>query len=137
MTAILYGDLESEVDGAAAAEGDLWLPLEGLPAATGWELKPEGVCRGEICVPLPRGREAEFVRDGRFNLSALARLIDLPAARDADGAAWAFAEGAAERPSALAGSEAPDFALPDLAGKVHKLSDYRGQKVFLVSWASW
>jgi hypothetical protein len=90
MTAILYGDLESEVDGAAEAEGDLWLPLEGLPAA-----------------------------------------------RDADGAAWAFAEGAAERPSALAGSEAPDFALPDLAGKVHKLSDYRGQKVFLVSWASW
>lgn len=135
MTAILYGELENEVAGAEAAGDELWLPLAALPSATGWELKPEGVCRGEVCVPLPRGREAEFVRDGRFDLSTLARLLDLPAAHD--GAAWAFGENAAERTSVLAGTAAPDFALPDLAGKVHRLSDYRGQKVFLVSWASW
>ena len=35
------------------------------------------------------------------------------------------------------GETAPDFALPDLSGRVHRLSDYRGQKVFLTTWASW
>lgn len=29
------------------------------------------------------------------------------------------------------GSEAPDFSLPDQNGKMHKLSEYRGQKVIL------
>jgi peroxiredoxin len=37
----------------------------------------------------------------------------------------------------LTSLEAPDFALPDLDGKMHSLSDYRGKKVFVVSWASW
>jgi peroxiredoxin len=33
--------------------------------------------------------------------------------------------------------QAPDFTLPDLEGKWHALSEYRGRKVLLVSWASW
>jgi peroxiredoxin len=45
--------------------------------------------------------------------------------------------GAEARNAALGGVEAPDFALPDLAGRTHRLSDYRGQKVFLTTWASW
>ena len=32
---------------------------------------------------------------------------------------------------------APDFSLPDLEGREHSLSDYRGNKVFLATWASW
>jgi len=35
------------------------------------------------------------------------------------------------------GKPAPDFALTDLAGKEHKLSDYKGKKVLLVFWATW
>lgn len=31
----------------------------------------------------------------------------------------------------------PDFCLPDLDGKLHRLSDYRGKKVFLFHFASW
>ncbi len=43
------------------------------------------------------------------------------------------------RPSftALYGKPAPDFALTDLDGKEHKLSDYKGKKVLLVFWATW
>ena len=35
------------------------------------------------------------------------------------------------------GKPAPDFTLADLAGKKHKLSDYRGKDVLLVFWATW
>ena len=33
--------------------------------------------------------------------------------------------------------ELRDFTLPDLACTAHSLSDYRGQKVLLATWASW
>ncbi len=35
------------------------------------------------------------------------------------------------------GKTAPDFALVDMNGEKHKLSDYRGQGVFLNFWATW
>ncbi|HYK74898.1 MAG TPA: thiol-disulfide oxidoreductase ResA [Pseudoneobacillus sp.] len=35
------------------------------------------------------------------------------------------------------GSEAPDFVLVDLNGQKHKLSDYKGQGVFLNFWGTW
>ena len=35
------------------------------------------------------------------------------------------------------GKEAPDFALMDITGKEHKLSDYRGRDVLVIFWATW
>jgi len=35
------------------------------------------------------------------------------------------------------GPAAPDFALPDRDGKMVRLSDFRGKKVLIVTWASW
>lgn len=32
---------------------------------------------------------------------------------------------------------APDFSLPDMDGKIHKLSDYPGKVVLLNFWATW
>ncbi len=137
MVVVLYGDKQSDVAGASEQGGDLWLPASDLPGATGWEVKPEGVCRGDICVPLPAGRERAFADRDRFNLSGFARLMTMPAARDASGVTWAFGDPASSRRDALETLDAPDFALPDLDGTIHRLSDYRGKKVLLVSWASW
>lgn len=136
---VLWEDREATAAGAQAEGDALWLPAEQLQAVSGWALKPEGACRDEICVPLPAGREAEFLRDGgrEFNLEALARLLGQPEVHEQAQAVWAFGEAAAARRDSLRSLEAPDFALPDLEGRVHRLSDYRGRKVFLVSWASW
>jgi hypothetical protein len=94
------------------------------PEAVGWEAKPQGLCRGELCVPFP-------LEDGHVDLAAFAERLGQPVAREGD--TWAFGE-----PRRPAGSlDAPDFTLPDLDGRLHSLADYRGNKVLLVSWASW
>ncbi len=136
---ILYQE-QPPYDSAATAEGpDLWMPSGELHAATGWELRPEGACRGDVCVPIPRGRESEFLRErpARFNLAALARLLGQPVVHEDAHGVWSFAESADARSKAMRSLQAPDFTLPDLEGRPHALTDYRGKKVFLVFWASW
>jgi len=60
-----------------------------------------------------------------------------PVALDRDERAAYLGVAAAERARALASLEAPDFALPDLEGRLHSLADHRGKKVLLVAYASW
>jgi AhpC/TSA family protein len=50
---------------------------------------------------------------------------------------WSFSDAPDEIVNRLRSLEAPDFALPDFDGKLHSLSEYRGKKVLLMSWASW
>ncbi len=136
---ILYKEQPPYAASATPEGQDLWLPPSELPAATGWELRPEGACRGDVCVPIPRGREGEFLRErpARFNLAALARLLGQPVVHEDAHGVWVFGETAAVRRTGMQSLQAPDFTLPDLDGRSHALSDYRGQKVFLVFWASW
>jgi hypothetical protein len=136
---ILYDGSETEVDMPHVEGEDLWLGLQDLRSATGWELKPHGVCRGEVCVPLPAGRRHEFVgSDGgpTFNLAAFAHLVDQPYAVDGAHGVWCFAAPRWEWQAGLEG-KAADFTLPDLEGRPRSLSDQAGKKVFLVFWASW
>jgi hypothetical protein len=122
----------------ARAEGDhLWLSATDLEAATGWSSRPEGLCRGSVCVPIPAGRERELLRDGRIDVATFWRHLGKPLAHSADGGAWVLGAGAADRAASLRSLEAPDFTLPDRDGRPHSLSAYRGKKVLLVSWASW
>ncbi|MCH8076410.1 MAG: redoxin domain-containing protein [SAR324 cluster bacterium] len=63
--------------------------------------------------------------------------MNKPALSDASGEVWVLGASAGERAAVLQSLQAPDFTLPDLDGRPHSLSDFRGKKVFLVSWASW
>jgi hypothetical protein len=136
---IIYQGRLSQIGGAKAEGDNLWLSSADLTAASGWELKAEGACMGEVCLPIPPARANEFVRDqgSAFNLAALARHLGEPVVHDDTHGAWYFGEAAASRRATLASLEAPDFELPDIDGTPHRLSDYRGKKILLAAWASW
>jgi hypothetical protein len=138
---VIYDGVATEVSVATDPSADLWITTSDLTRATRFVIKPQGVCRDELCFPLPKNRKAEFISNKGsvtwFNLTEFARLIKQPFAADAKNSVWYFGPRTAEQNGYLASLEAPNFTLPDLNGKPHSLSDFRGQKVLLVTWASW
>ena len=130
-----------EVTTSAGRADDLWVTTNDLTRATRFVIKPQGVCRDELCFPLPKSRKAEFVsKKGAttwFNLSKFAKLIRQPVVVDQKNGVWYFGARDAEQSGYLTSLEAPNFTLPDLNGKLHSLADFRGKKVLLVTWASW
>jgi hypothetical protein len=137
MATVICEDRESEVAPVRVVEDGLWLSSADVHRATGWELKPEGLCREDVCVPVPRGRETEFVQGDAVDLAAFWRHAGHPVVRDDSGQVWVLGTGARERARVLRSLLAPDFTLPDLEGRRHALSDHRGRKILLVTWASW
>jgi len=134
---VVYEDRVTSLAGEAA-ESELWIAGPELARTLGWELKPEGLCRGALCIPVPPGRRAELVRgDGAVNLAALARHRGQAVAHDEERSVWAFGPSGEVRAGAARSLVAPDFTLPDLDGRPHTLSEARGKKVVLASWASW
>jgi len=135
MTTILTEN--SRADVTTVGNDGLWLKRDDVAAATGWVLKPEGFCKGDICVPIPAGRENEFVTDDAVNVGAFWALMDKPAVSTEAGDAWFLGEGSADRNAALTSLEAPNFTLKGLDGVEHSLVDFRGKRVLLATWASW
>jgi hypothetical protein len=99
--------------------------LSEFERRTGWAIKPEGACRGDVCVPIPGERTPE----------AIAERLRMPLIRDAKHDLWCLGPEYGGR--ALASAVAPDFELPDVNGHPFRLSSLRGMKVFLLAWASW
>lgn len=121
----------------AVADGD-GVPLlshEAVRDALGWKREAHGWCRGDACVPTAVAAGAERP-GGLVDLAAFATLLGRPYA--AEPTAFVAAVGTASEDAGLPpGGEAPDFALPDLDGRMHRLSDLRGRKVAVNFWASW
>ena len=108
---------------------------EDLEHAFGWTLKPQGLCKGDLCITLRERRG--LVAEGGIDLAVFAQTTGLPLALDVREGVAVLGESAAARGSRLASLEAPDFTLPDLAGELHTLSSHRGKKVLLIAYASW
>ncbi len=120
---------------ADLAGGRVRLSPNALERSLGWVLKPEGLCLGDVCVPIA-GR-AGVVADGKVDLQALAELLQRPLALDLDERIASLGASARERGEVLKGGIAPDFRLPDLTGREWSLGGLRGKKVLLVAYASW
>jgi hypothetical protein len=119
-------DVDADVDG----ERVLISPAE-LEWATGWELKPEGLCKGDICVVL---HEPVSTEAGRVDLSAIARALRRSMAISIEGGVAALAGD--PMGTGQTGS-IDDLELPDVDGTVVRPSDHAGRKRLLVAWASW
>jgi hypothetical protein len=141
MAAIIYEGQVHEVVGAESGPDALWLKSEDLERVSGWEIKPEGICRAEACIPVPEDQKGTLLRGEEpsleLNLAAFAAYLGLPQARDRSGAVWSFGAAPLSLRSNLAGLQAPDFTLPDVEGHPRSLSDFRGRKVFMLLWSSW
>jgi peroxiredoxin len=147
ITIIDADDHEHEVEavtGAGAGDDPVVLvDATTLAATSGWVLKPEGLCHGEVCAPTRQWPEL-LVADPDdahapplIDLRTFARLTGIPAVIDATGGVVAFGTPAATRAERLGSLDAPDFAVADLDGNPVTLADFAGRKKLLVAFASW
>jgi len=138
---VIYDNRTTEVEPQAQplSADDLWVTLADLKLATGFVVKPQGVCRDELCFPIPKARGSAFLSEQGsitwFNLSEFAWLLRQPAAHEKN--IWYFGPRPDTQNAFISSLIAPDFKLPDMNGHEHSLSDFRGKKVLLLTWASW
>jgi hypothetical protein len=130
---VISDDCATTVD-AVAVDGQLLVAPAAITAALGWELKPEGLCRDDVCVPV-LGRLAAG-DDGRVDLLSAADVLRRPTLLDADAGVLVVGVSAADRGAALTGL-LPAFSLPDLDGVAHATTEWRAKKKLLVAFASW
>ena len=97
-------------------------------AGTGWQLKPEGACQGEVCIPLTRPA------GDTVDVAQVARELGMPLVGAPEHRLWALGP-ASIGSRALASAQAPELRLPDLGGAEFSLSSLRGRKVLLYAWA--
>jgi len=130
---VLYGDRVVSVDKVQSDAKDLWVRKTDLPRINDFEVKPQGACRNDLCIPISK----DLRRGEWFNLSGFARKTGEAVVSDAEARVWSFGEIPVMRGGFLNSRVAPDFAVPDRAGRIVHLSDFRGKKVLVVTWASW
>jgi hypothetical protein len=127
------------IERALVGEGELLVPVENVEAITGFKIKPEGMCVDDLCIPIPAdsGWLTDHAGAKYFNLTKFADKVDQVYAVDAENSVWSFTAVPRAQTAPLMAGQAPDFALPDRTGKTVRLSDFRGKKVLIITWASW
>jgi hypothetical protein len=100
------------------------ITADDFRVGTGWHVKPEGACKGDVCVPLPDG----------FALADTARRLGMEMVHDAAHSLWAVGPESLNG-RALLSAQAPELVLNDIDGNEFRLSSLRGKKVVLVAWA--
>jgi hypothetical protein len=133
---VLYSDRAISVAPVRVESGEptmLWVRTRDLPRLNDFEVKPQGACRADICIPITK----DMRRGGYFNLTAFARKVRQAVVADSAEGVWSFGEIQALSGSFSEGRIAPDITIPDRTGRPVRLTDFRGKKVLLVTWASW
>jgi len=101
---------------------------------TGWVLKPEGLCHGDVCVPV---RDPQLTVDGAIDAAHFAGALGRPVVVDAAAGVVAIGERSAERRGPIEAGVASDFTLPQVAGGTFTFSSLGRRKKLLLAWSSW
>jgi hypothetical protein len=127
---------EREVSVPGRVAGDRALvDVADLRDATGWTLEQEGLCRGDVCVPV---RDRAGLIDGAdVDLAELAHRLGRVVAIDLVEGIVALGGPAPHQRAARVGGTAPDVVLADLDGREVRLADLGRRKRLLLAWASW
>ncbi len=128
---VLYGDRSVSLEHAQADGDQLWVRPKDLPRINEFELKPQGACRADICIPISKS----LTKSGWFDLTGFARKTG--EAFVADSGVWSFGEIPVLRGAFLNSRIAPEFSVPDRQGRAVRLSSFRGKKALVLTWASW
>ena len=130
-----------KIESTLADVNDLWISADDFTRINGFVLKPEGACYESICIPIRQDDDNDLhvTRDDKhwFNATEFAKRIQQPVVADRESGVWSFGMVPAARESFLESAEAPDFELKDRQGNIVRLSDLRGKKVIVTTWASW
>ena len=108
-------------------DADQTAPPTEVLARAGWAIRPEGACRGEVCVPLGGAATLDEIIDAL----GMAIVSDDASGRVALGPASVGGR-------ALSAVAAPDLELPLILGDgVWRLAEQRGRRTVMVAWAPW
>ena len=97
-------------------------------AGTGWQLKPEGACKGAVCIP------CDLDEPRIVDVAAMAKILGMPLIEEPDFGVWALGPESIDS-RALTDAEAPELCLPDIDGNDFRLSSLKGKKVIVYAWA--
>ena len=121
------GDAATEIP-AEPRNGDLVLTREAVLAATGWEVKDHGLCRGEVCRPGTLG--------ATLTLTELAAALGRPVAVELDDELSVAVLGEPGGTTIQRGDLVPDLELTDADGQSVELTR-PGRRTLLVAWSTW
>lgn len=137
---VLANDTVSKISALENNGGQLWIREDQLKKATGFDLKPSGACYESlnICIPLFEKGFTQKLPDGKWlNVSKLAERLDQACISNDDKTVWSLGLIPEARNSMIETGMAPDFEITDIHGNLVRLSDFRGKKVLIVTWATW
>lgn len=130
MTSLVLIDGDRTTTVPVAREADeIVLTAASVLEATGWEPKPHGMCRGDVCLP---GQ----LDPSRVPLSQLAALLRRPLAVEVLASQVVAVLGEPAGSASGVGDAAPDLTLPDVDGNPVPITG-SGRKTVVVAWSSW
>ena len=137
MTLGLVVNREGETTAVEIASnfGEFAISLDDFARATGWQLKPQGLCIAEICVPVHDAKT--LTNQTQIDLVEFARVTNQNIVVDRERKVAALGEHADTRSETMTSLDAPDFRLPDIHGRQVSFSDFNRRKRLLLAWSSW
>src|ERR1700722_6796808 len=83
---VLYSDRSIALDKVQPDPKELWIRKADLPRVNEFEVKPQGACRADVCIPISK----DLQRGEWFNLTGFARKLNESVVSDPATRTWSF-----------------------------------------------